>query len=179
MVSSRLLSRKHQKLQYICSDCRRWLAETSLPSQQQRNITQNALRKMQTAEEEWLIRAEEIRNGKRKSVLEKLEERGLVNQIIGNRDALDKALIDRRVGAYCGVDPTAASLHIGHMIPLMALSWMFIHGYQSTFLVSYSFCDRDRVLTSSRLADLPLQLATLQIDSLRDRNKPEHNEERT
>lgn len=136
MVSSRLLSRNRQRLQYICSDCQRWLAETSQPVQQKRHITQNALRKMQSAEEEWFIRAEEIRSGKRKSVLDKLEERGLVNQIVGNRDALNKALIDRRVGAYCGVDPTAPSLHIGHMVPLMALSWMFIHGYQSTFLVS-------------------------------------------
>lgn len=136
MVSSRLLSRKQQRLQYICSDCQRWLAETSQPVQQKRRITQNALRKMQSAEEEWFIRAEEVRSGKRKSVLEKLEERGLVNQIVGSRDALNKALIDRRVGAYCGVDPTAPSLHIGHMVPLMALSWMFIHGYQSTFLVS-------------------------------------------
>lgn len=136
MVSSRLLSRKQQRLQYICSDCQRWLTETSQPVQQKRRITQNALRKMQSAEEEWFIRAEEIRNGKRKSVLEKLEERGLVNQIVGSRDALNKALVDRRVGAYCGVDPTAPSLHIGHMVPLMALSWMFIHGYQSTFLVS-------------------------------------------
>lgn len=136
MVSSRLLSRTSQRTQYICSDCKRWLAETSAPSQQRRTITQNALRKIQSAEEEWEIRAEEIRNGKQKSVLEKLEERGLVNQIIGNRDDLNKVLVDRRVGAYCGVDPTAASLHIGHMVPLMALSWMYIHGYQTTFLVS-------------------------------------------
>lgn len=137
MVSSRLLLRRNQRLQYICSDCRRWLAETSPDTQQQkRTISQNALRKMQSAEEEWQARAEEVRGGHRKSVLEKLEERGLVNQIVGgNRDALDKALIERRVGAYCGVDPTAPSLHIGHMIPLMALSWMYIHGYHTTFLV--------------------------------------------
>lgn len=136
MVSTRLLSRARQRSQYICSDCTRWLAETQTRQQQQRHISQNALRKIQTAEEEWEVRAEEIRSGKAKSVLEKLEERGLVNQIVGNRDDLNKVLTERRIGAYCGVDPTAASLHIGHIVPLMALSWMHIHGYSSTFLVS-------------------------------------------
>jgi tyrosyl-tRNA synthetase len=39
------------------------------------------------------------------------------------------------VGVYCGVDPTAPSLHVGHIIPFMALSWMYVHGYSVTFLL--------------------------------------------
>lgn len=135
MVSNRLLSKAVRRTQYICSDCQRWLSEQPA-LRQQRQISHNALRKIQTAEEEWQIRAQEIQDGKSRSMLEKLEERGLVNQIVGNRDDLNKVLTERRVGVYCGVDPTAASLHIGHMVPLMALSWMYIHGYSSNFLVS-------------------------------------------
>jgi len=51
------------------------------------------------------------------------------------RDELDQLLTQKRVGVYCGVDPTAPSLHVGHMVPFMVLAWMYIHGYHSTFLV--------------------------------------------
>lgn len=35
----------------------------------------------------------------------------------------------KRVGAYAGVDPTANSLHLGHLLPMMPLFWMYMHGY--------------------------------------------------
>ncbi|KAL9621160.1 MAG: hypothetical protein Q9160_004411 [Pyrenula sp. 1 TL-2023] len=44
-------------------------------------------------------------------------------------------MTERRVGAYVGVDPTAPSLHVGHMIPFMALAWMYIYGYSAHFLL--------------------------------------------
>jgi len=121
----------------ICSDCRKWLAESSA-HRQRRSITQNHLRKISIAQREWDERKDAIGAGQAKSILDKLEERGYVNQIVGTRSALDRALVESRVGVYCGVDPTAASLHIGHMVPFMALGWMYIHGYSSTFLVSGS-----------------------------------------
>lgn len=68
-------------------------------------------------------------------MLELLEERGYVNQIVGTREDLDTMLTEKRVGVYAGVDPTAPSLHIGHMVPFMALGWMYIHGYAATFLM--------------------------------------------
>ena len=52
-----------------------------------------------------------------------------------DRDELDHLLTHKRVGVYCGVDPTAPSLHVGHMVPFMVLGWMYIYGYHSTFLV--------------------------------------------
>lgn len=64
-----------------------------------------------------------------------LEERGYINQIAGTRDELNRLLTWKRVGAYVGVDPTAPSLHVGHMIPLMALFWMFFHGFHTVTLV--------------------------------------------
>lgn len=35
----------------------------------------------------------------------------------------------KRIGAYAGVDPTAPSLHLGHLLPFMPLFWMYLHGY--------------------------------------------------
>lgn len=64
-----------------------------------------------------------------------LEERGYVNQIAGTRDELNHLLTWKRVGAYVGVDPTAPSMHVGHIIPLMALFWMYLHGFHTVTLV--------------------------------------------
>jgi tyrosyl-tRNA synthetase len=52
------------------------------------------------------------------------------------REALDWLLTEKRIGVYVGVDPTAPSLHVGHLVPLMALYWMYIHGYYTVSLVS-------------------------------------------
>ena len=52
-----------------------------------------------------------------------------------SRRQLDKSLTDKRIGAYVGFDPTASSLHIGHMLPLMSLFWMYVHGYQAVTLL--------------------------------------------
>ena len=54
------------------------------------------------------------------------------------RKALDWLLTEKRIGAYVGVDPTAPSLHVGHLLPLMALYWMYLHGFNTVTLVSDS-----------------------------------------
>lgn len=41
---------------------------------------------------------------------------------------LENALRSRQV-IYCGVDPTASSLHIGNLIPLMCLLHFQLHGH--------------------------------------------------
>jgi tyrosyl-tRNA synthetase len=43
----------------------------------------------------------------------------------------------KRVGAYVGIDPTASSMHVGHLIPFMALFWMYLHGYKAVTLVCF------------------------------------------
>jgi tyrosyl-tRNA synthetase len=53
------------------------------------------------------------------------------------RDDLDNLLNRRRVGAYVGIDPTASSMHVGHLIPFMALFWMYMHGYHAVTLVRW------------------------------------------
>jgi tyrosyl-tRNA synthetase len=53
------------------------------------------------------------------SILEELEWRGLI------ADCTDKAELAKRTAApltlYCGFDPTADSLHVGNLVPLLAL----------------------------------------------------------
>ncbi|EXJ75854.1 uncharacterized protein A1O5_00361 [Cladophialophora psammophila CBS 110553] len=123
---------------YICQTCRRHLRERnapSLPSSRQRWITQAHVRRIQEAEEEWRAKAREIEKGNMKSMLTILEERGYVNQIVGTREDLDKLLTHRRVGVYAGIDPTASSLHVGHMVPFMVLGWFYIHGYKANFIL--------------------------------------------
>jgi tyrosyl-tRNA synthetase len=52
-----------------------------------------------------------------------------------DRDQLNDFLIDNRVGAYVGVDPTASSLHVGHLLPFMSIFWMYLHGYHAVSLL--------------------------------------------
>ncbi|GAT12917.1 tyrosine--tRNA ligase [Mycolicibacterium novocastrense] len=54
------------------------------------------------------------------SILDELEWRGLIAQST-DRDALAEALAAGPVTVYSGFDPTAPSLHAGHLIPLLTL----------------------------------------------------------
>lgn len=53
-----------------------------------------------------------------------------------SRQDLEQLLTHRRVGVYAGIDPTAPSMHVGHMIPFMVLAWFYVHGYDTHFVVS-------------------------------------------
>ena len=52
------------------------------------------------------------------SLLAELSWRGLLYQ---HTDGLDAALAAGRLTAYCGFDPTAPSLHVGSLVPVMGL----------------------------------------------------------
>ncbi|MGB2575568.1 tyrosine--tRNA ligase [Leuconostoc citreum] len=52
--------------------------------------------------------------------IEDLKWRGALNQITDEAGLLE-AMASGKVGAYVGTDPTAASLHLGHLIPFMVL----------------------------------------------------------
>ncbi len=54
------------------------------------------------------------------TILEDLEWRGLINDCTA-RDALAKRLDEGPISLYCGFDPTADSLHVGNLVPLIAL----------------------------------------------------------
>ena len=55
-----------------------------------------------------------------KSVIKDLQSRGLIAQTT-DIEALDALLNEQKISLYCGFDPTADSLHIGHLLPILAL----------------------------------------------------------
>lgn len=54
-------------------------------------------------------------------LLQDLKARGLINQATAD-DELTKHLEAGPVTLYCGFDPTADSLHLGHLVPLLVLT---------------------------------------------------------
>jgi tyrosyl-tRNA synthetase len=66
------------------------------------------------------------------NLLADLQARGLVNQIAG--DGLEQHLSVPRT-LYCGFDPTADSLHIGSLVPLLVLKRFQLAGHKPILLV--------------------------------------------
>ena len=54
------------------------------------------------------------------SIIQDLQARGLIAQTT-DIAALDAFLTENKIALYCGFDPTADSLHIGHLLPVLAL----------------------------------------------------------
>ena len=53
-------------------------------------------------------------------LLQDLQDRGLIAQLT-DAETLDKMLQEEKVTLYCGFDPTADSLHLGHLVPVLIL----------------------------------------------------------
>ncbi|OCL11771.1 hypothetical protein AOQ84DRAFT_286537 [Glonium stellatum] len=64
-----------------------------------------------------------------------LKERGFIKDVAGDKDALSSLMTEKRIGAYVGIDPTAPSLHVGHLLPLMTLFWMYLNGFHAVTLL--------------------------------------------
>ncbi|WP_153711378.1 tyrosine--tRNA ligase [Eikenella corrodens] len=54
------------------------------------------------------------------SLIQDLQARGLIAQTT-DIEALSTLLNEQKISLYCGFDPTADSLHIGHLLPVLAL----------------------------------------------------------
>ena len=65
-------------------------------------------------------------------ILDELDWRGLIHQ---HTDGLGVALAGKSVSAYCGFDPTASSLHVGNLIPVMGLMHLQRGGHRPFILV--------------------------------------------
>ena len=63
-----------------------------------------------------------------------LERRGLVTQV-SDRARLGEHLAESPRTVYCGFDPTADSLHIGNLVPLLALRRFQIEGHRPILLL--------------------------------------------
>ena len=69
-----------------------------------------------------------------KQLLEDLSWRGLLYQQT-DEEGMTALLDKEKVALYCGVDPTADSMHIGHIVPLLTLRRFQLHGHQPILLV--------------------------------------------
>lgn len=67
-------------------------------------------------------------------ILQDLENRGLINQVT-DREGLEEHLTENEVTLYCGFDPTADSLHIGHLVPLTMLRRFQHAGHHAIALI--------------------------------------------
>ena len=79
-----------------------------------------------------VVRPYLLRMNAKNSLLDELSWRGMVYQ---HTDGLADALATGEVSAYVGFDPTAPSLHIGNLVPVMALAHLQRAGHKPIALV--------------------------------------------
>ncbi|AUH00520.1 tyrosine--tRNA ligase [Pectobacteriaceae bacterium CE70] len=68
------------------------------------------------------------------NLIKQLQERGLVAQVT-DENALAERLAQGPIALYCGFDPTADSLHLGHLVPLLCLKRFQMAGHKPVALV--------------------------------------------
>ena len=68
------------------------------------------------------------------NVIDTFRERGFIEQTTHNRELIDYTQANS-VTCYIGFDPTAASFHVGSLVPIMALAQMQRHGHRPIALV--------------------------------------------
>lgn len=93
-------------------------------------------------------------------IFDELKERGLVFQTT-DEDALRKALEEGQVSFYSGYDPTADSLHLGHLVPILVCRHLQLAGHKPYPLVGGatgligdpSFKDAERSLQTKETVD--------------------------
>jgi tyrosyl-tRNA synthetase len=68
------------------------------------------------------------------NLIKQLQERGLVAQVT-DEEALAEQLAQGPIALYCGFDPTADSLHLGHLVPLLCLKRFQLNGHKPVALV--------------------------------------------
>jgi tyrosyl-tRNA synthetase len=68
------------------------------------------------------------------NLISDLQARGLIAQLTDG-DALEKRLAEKSITLYCGFDPTADSLHIGSLVPILVLKRFQEAGHKPIALV--------------------------------------------
>ncbi len=76
-------------------------------------------------------------NASKNSLINDLGWRGMIQQMT-SEDSFKEHLDDGMKVVYCGFDPTADSLHIGSLVPLLALKRFQEHGHKPIALVGGS-----------------------------------------
>jgi tyrosyl-tRNA synthetase len=68
------------------------------------------------------------------NVIEVLKQRGFIEQTTHDQE-LDEYIDQGNITCYIGFDPTASSLHIGSLVPIMSLAHMQRHGHRPIALI--------------------------------------------
>ncbi|MEA9444717.1 tyrosine--tRNA ligase [Candidatus Fukatsuia symbiotica] len=69
-----------------------------------------------------------------RNLIQQLQERGLVAQVTDEKGLVDR-LAQGSISLYCGFDPTADSLHLGHLVPLLCLKRFQLAGHKPVALI--------------------------------------------
>lgn len=106
-----------------------------MPRSQRCLLSTKVVAKREAAAAQWTKRAEQIQAGERQNLWDFFKERGYVKDTVGTDEQIGRIMRDKRIGAYVGIDPTASSLHVGHLLPLMPLFWMYMNGYRAVTVI--------------------------------------------
>ncbi|CUR53062.1 tyrosine--tRNA ligase [Buchnera aphidicola] len=68
-----------------------------------------------------------------------LKKRGLIFQI-SNELSLQNYIFQKKIFLYCGFDPTADSLHLGHLLPIICLKIFQKYGHTPYILIGGGTC---------------------------------------
>ena len=68
------------------------------------------------------------------TLLEDLQYRGIVYQMT-DEEKISEMLENEKISLYCGADPTADSLHIGHLVPFLTLRRFQQYGHRPVILI--------------------------------------------
>src|SRR5687768_13150300 len=115
------------------------------------------------------------------SIFDELEWRGLVSDCTDKPELLKK-LATGAITLYCGFDPSAESLHVGNLVPLLALRRFQLFGHHPTAVAggaTGSIGDpsgktAERQLLTREVLDSNIASVKKQLAALLDFNAPQN-----
>ncbi|QCI24221.1 tyrosine--tRNA ligase [Buchnera aphidicola (Muscaphis stroyani)] len=116
------------------------------------------------------------------NLINELQNRGLISYIT-HKDEIKKIIQNNSISLYCGFDPTADSLHIGHLLPLITLKRFQLSGHKPIVLIGGatgligdpSFKKKERLLNSNNDIDVWTQKIIIQISYFLDFHSQKNN----
>ena len=116
------------------------------------------------------------------ALMDDLRWRGLLYQQT-DEQGLEQLLNEKKVTLYCGVDPTADSMHIGHIVPMLTLRRFQMHGHKPTLLIGGatgmigdpSGRSEERVLQTPEQVEANVRGIKAQLERIFDFNSGEDN----
>jgi tyrosyl-tRNA synthetase len=114
------------------------------------------------------------------NIYDELKWRGLINQV-SDEDKVREYLAQPGASMYCGFDPTAESLHVGNLVPLLCLVRLKRAGHHPLYLMGGatgrigdpSGKDKERDLSDPELLEARLEKIKAQVRRFVERNTGE------